>query len=103
MSPSPSTAPASTDLKPVPDEVRAYQRGWDEALDAAASRDYDTALAALQRAAAKVKEAELRNEAQADLEVLKLAASVLMTIPVAVLFFVFQRRIMNVSSGAVKE
>ncbi|HZQ15678.1 MAG TPA: carbohydrate ABC transporter permease [Gaiellaceae bacterium] len=34
---------------------------------------------------------------------LKLAASVLMTIPVAVLFFVFQRRIMNVSSGAVKE
>jgi multiple sugar transport system permease protein len=34
---------------------------------------------------------------------LKLAASVLMTIPVAVLFFVFQRRIMNASSGAVKE
>jgi len=34
---------------------------------------------------------------------LKLAASVLMTIPVAVIFFVFQRRIMNASSGAVKE
>lgn len=34
---------------------------------------------------------------------LKLAASVLMTIPVAVLFFIFQRRIMNVSKGAVKE
>jgi len=34
---------------------------------------------------------------------LKLAASVLMTIPVAVLFFVFQRRIMNTSTGAVKE
>ena len=34
---------------------------------------------------------------------LKLAAAVLMTIPVAVLFFVFQRRIMNTSSGAVKE
>ena len=34
---------------------------------------------------------------------LKLAASVLMTIPVAILFFVFQRRIMNSSSGAVKE
>jgi multiple sugar transport system permease protein len=27
----------------------------------------------------------------------------LMTIPVAVLFFVFQRQIMNASSGAVKE
>jgi multiple sugar transport system permease protein len=34
---------------------------------------------------------------------LKLAASVLMTIPVAVLFFIFQRRIMNTSQGAVKE
>jgi multiple sugar transport system permease protein len=34
---------------------------------------------------------------------LKLAASTLMTIPVAVLFFFFQRRIMNASAGAVKE
>jgi multiple sugar transport system permease protein len=34
---------------------------------------------------------------------LKLAASVLMTIPVAILFFIFQRRIMNVQSGALKE
>ncbi len=34
---------------------------------------------------------------------LKLAASVLMTIPVAVLFFVFQKRIMKTSAGAVKE
>jgi multiple sugar transport system permease protein len=34
---------------------------------------------------------------------LKLAASMLMTIPVAVLFFIFQRQIMNASSGAVKE
>jgi multiple sugar transport system permease protein len=34
---------------------------------------------------------------------LKLAASTLMTIPVAFIFFVFQRRIMNASSGAVKE
>ncbi|MEW1959369.1 carbohydrate ABC transporter permease [Kineococcus sp. NPDC059986] len=34
---------------------------------------------------------------------LKLAAAALMTIPVAVLFFVFQRRIMNSSDGAVKE
>ncbi|WGD37500.1 carbohydrate ABC transporter permease [Lysinibacter sp. HNR] len=34
---------------------------------------------------------------------LKLAAAVLMTIPVAVMFFIFQRRIMNASDGAVKE
>jgi multiple sugar transport system permease protein len=34
---------------------------------------------------------------------LKLGAAAIMTIPVAVLFFVFQRRIMNVTGGAVKE
>jgi len=34
---------------------------------------------------------------------LKLAAAAIMTIPVAVLFFVFQKRIMNTSAGAVKE
>lgn len=34
---------------------------------------------------------------------LKLAAAAVMTIPVAVVFFVFQRRIMNATAGAVKE
>ncbi|MDF2562635.1 MAG: araQ 5 [Microbacterium sp.] len=34
---------------------------------------------------------------------LKLAAALIMTIPVALLFFIFQRRIMNASQGAVKE
>lgn len=34
---------------------------------------------------------------------LKLGAAAIMTIPVAVLFFVFQKRIMNTSAGAVKE
>ena len=34
---------------------------------------------------------------------LRLAAATLMTIPVAILFFVFQKRIMNTSSGALKE
>jgi multiple sugar transport system permease protein len=33
---------------------------------------------------------------------LKLAAAALMTIPVAVVFFIFQKRIMNTSEGAVK-
>jgi multiple sugar transport system permease protein len=33
---------------------------------------------------------------------LNLGAAVVMSVPVAVLFFVFQRRIMNASSGAVK-
>lgn len=34
---------------------------------------------------------------------LKLAAAAIMTIPVAVMFFIFQRRILNASEGAVKE
>lgn len=33
----------------------------------------------------------------------KLAAAVVMTIPVAVLFFVFQKKIMNTSEGSIKE
>jgi multiple sugar transport system permease protein len=34
---------------------------------------------------------------------IKLAAAAVMTIPVAIVFFVFQKRIMNISTGAVKE
>lgn len=34
---------------------------------------------------------------------LKLGAAAIMTIPVAILFFVFQKRIMNATAGAVKE
>ncbi len=34
---------------------------------------------------------------------LKLAAAAVMTIPVAIMFFVFQKRIMNTTTGAVKE
>ncbi len=34
---------------------------------------------------------------------IKLAAAAIMTIPVAVMFFIFQRHIMNASEGAVKE
>ncbi|HMQ66823.1 MAG TPA: hypothetical protein PJ992_11065 [Arachnia sp.] len=34
---------------------------------------------------------------------LKLAAAALMTIPVAIVFFIFQRQILNTASGAVKE
>ncbi|MCW2792671.1 MAG: transporter permease [Nocardioides sp.] len=34
---------------------------------------------------------------------LKLAAAAVMTVPVAIVFFIFQKRIMNVSAGAVKE
>jgi len=34
---------------------------------------------------------------------LKLAAALIMTIPVAVMFFIFQKRIMNSAQGAIKE
>ena len=33
----------------------------------------------------------------------QLAAAVLMTIPVAIMFFIFQKRIMNTTGGAVKD
>lgn len=43
------------------------------------------------------------SQGQANQYPLKLAAAALITIPVAVLFFVFQRRIMSTGEGAVKE
>jgi hypothetical protein len=36
-------------------------------------------------------------------EPMAVAAALLMTIPVAIIFFIFQKRIMNASAGAVKE
>ena len=42
-------------------------------------------------------------QGQATQYPLKLAAALLMTIPVAVLFFVFQKKIMSTAEGAVKE
>jgi hypothetical protein len=70
--PAPSAPP---ELKPPTEEHKAYQKLWQEALHLAGAREHDLALAALEKAAASLKEADSRKEAESDLGLLKLAAA----------------------------
>jgi len=60
----------------------------------------DHALTTLTKGVASLASGQLSQGTQYPL---KLAAALIMTIPVAVMFFIFQRRIMTSTEGAVKE
>jgi multiple sugar transport system permease protein len=79
--------------------ILSFQGSWNELAQFIISAQ-STSLNTLTKGVAQLASGQL---GVGNRYPLKLAASVLMTIPVAVLFFVFQRRIMNASSGAVKE
>jgi multiple sugar transport system permease protein len=79
--------------------ILAFQGSWNELPQFIVSAQ-STSLFTLTKGVAQLASGEL---GAGNRFPLKLAASVLMTIPVAVLFFIFQRRIMNASAGAVKE
>jgi multiple sugar transport system permease protein len=79
--------------------ILSFQGSWNELahfIISAQSASLDT----LTKGVAQLASGELGSGNRYPL---KLAASMLMTIPVAILFFLFQRQIMNASSGAVKE
>jgi multiple sugar transport system permease protein len=79
--------------------ILSFQGSWNELahfIVAAQSTSLDT----LTKGVAQLASGQLGSGNRYPL---KLAASTLMTIPVAILFFIFQRRIMNSSAGAVKE
>jgi multiple sugar transport system permease protein len=79
--------------------ILSFQGSWNELAHfvvAAQSSSLDT----LTKGVAQLASGQLGSGNRYPL---KLAASMLMTIPVAILFFVFQRQVMNASSGAVKE
>jgi len=79
--------------------ILSFQASWNELSHfIIASQDPD--LVTLTKGVAQLASGALSAGKQYPL---KLAAAAIMTIPVAVLFFVFQRRILNASSGAVKE
>ncbi|HEY0186060.1 MAG TPA: carbohydrate ABC transporter permease [Cellulomonas sp.] len=79
--------------------ILSFQGSWNELSHfIVASQDPD--LVTLTKGVAQLASGQLSQGTQYPL---KLAAAAIMTIPVAVLFFVFQRRIMNQSGGAVKE
>jgi multiple sugar transport system permease protein len=79
--------------------ILSFQGSWNELSHfIVASRDPD--LYTLTKGVAQLASGSY---GQGTKYPLKLAAAAVMTIPVAVVFFLFQKRIMNSTSGAVKE
>ena len=79
--------------------ILSFQGSWNELAHFIVSTQ-DPALTTLTKGVAGLASGALSQGSQYPL---KLAAAAIMTIPVAVLFFIFQRRIMNSSDRAVKE
>lgn len=79
--------------------ILSFQASWNE-LSHFIVAAQDPELTPLTKGVAQLASGALSTGTQYPI---KLAGAAVMTIPVAVLFFVFQRRIMNTSGGAVKE
>ncbi|CAM5409065.1 carbohydrate ABC transporter permease [Leifsonia shinshuensis] len=79
--------------------ILSFQGSWNELAHFIISTQ-DPSLTTLTKGVAGLASGQLSQGSQYPI---KLAAAAIMTIPVAVLFFIFQRRIMNSSEGAVKE
>ena len=79
--------------------ILSFQGSWNELSHFIVSTQ-STDLTTLTKGVAQLASGQLSQGSQFPI---KLAAALLMTIPVAVVFFIFQKRIMNVSAGAVKE
>lgn len=79
--------------------ILSFQGSWNELAHFIVASQ-DPQLVTLTKGVAQLASGQLSQGTQYPL---KLAAAAIMTIPVAVLFFVFQKRIMNQSAGAVKE
>jgi multiple sugar transport system permease protein len=78
--------------------ILSFQGSWNEFAHFVVSRQ-DSELNTLTTGVASLVSGQLGTGNQYPLQ---LAAAVLMSIPVAVLFFIFQRRIMNTTGGAEK-
>ena len=79
--------------------ILSFQASWNELSHFIVSTQ-STELTTLTKGVAQLASGQLSQGSQFPI---KLAASLLMTIPVAVVFLIFQKRIMNASAGAVKE
>jgi multiple sugar transport system permease protein len=79
--------------------ILSFQGSWNELAHFIVSTQ-SPELTTLTKGVAQLANGQLSQGRQYPL---KLAAAIIMTIPVAVMFFVFQKRIMNSSAGAVKE
>ncbi|MFO7300010.1 MAG: carbohydrate ABC transporter permease [Actinomycetes bacterium] len=79
--------------------ILSFQGSWNE-LSHFIVASQDPELITLTKGVAQLASGQLGQGTQYPL---KLAAALIMTIPVAILFFIFQRQIMSVTEGAVKE
>jgi multiple sugar transport system permease protein len=79
--------------------ILSFQGSWNEYAHFLVATN-DPSLTTLTKGVASLASGQLSSGSQYPI---KLAAGAIMTIPVAVVFFIFQRRIMNSSAGAVKE
>ena len=79
--------------------ILSFQGSWNELAHFIISTQSPD-LTTLTKGVAQLANGQLSQGRQYPI---KLAAAIVMTIPVAVLFFVFQKRILNTSEGAVKE
>ena len=79
--------------------ILSFQGSWNELSHFIVSTQSPD-LTTLTKGVASLASGQLSQGTQYPL---KLAAALIMTVPVAVMFFVFQRRILNASEGAVKE
>jgi len=79
--------------------ILSFQGSWNELSHFIVSTQ-STGLTTLTKGVGQLVSGQLSQGSQFPI---KLAAALLMTIPVAVVFFIFQKRIMNVGAGAVKE
>ncbi|MCA0295641.1 MAG: carbohydrate ABC transporter permease [Actinobacteria bacterium] len=79
--------------------ILSFQGSWNE-LNHFIVSTQSPSLTTLTKGVASLASGQLSSGNQYPI---KLAAAALMTIPVAIIFFIFQKRIMNTSGGAVKE
>jgi multiple sugar transport system permease protein len=79
--------------------ILSFQGSWNELAQFIVSTN-DPNLTTLTKGVASLASGQL---GAANRYPLKLGAALIMTVPVAVLFFIFQRKILNTSDGAVKE
>jgi multiple sugar transport system permease protein len=79
--------------------ILSFQGSWNELAQFIISTN-DPNLTTLTKGVASLASGQL---GAANRYPLKLGAALIMTVPVAALFFIFQRKILNTSDGAVKE
>jgi multiple sugar transport system permease protein len=79
--------------------ILSFQGSWNELSHFIVSTQ-SPGLTTLTKGVASLASGQLSQGTQYPI---KLAAAAIMTIPVAIMFFIFQKRIMNTSDGAVKE